>query len=626
MVKALEPLKLGPNEIPYFAPGDGRTDANLAGQKAQMECERQLKGAFAKEGIELVRMHPRVDPKYGHGLIQDIGQAIQILSRVPKDSPIVAAFSQWAFNDRTGPMLWEHLGPILDATNFHGLDPGLVGALSHRSVLAMHEYKAQQKGYSLLWSSEQFKDQEARGWIKEWLQNGTIDHSKLLGYKKAFDPADHKEYAAAIELGKRLAENYRSNPRLIGVYDIGCMGMLNAALDERDLRGTGIKLARLNQVDLLARMRKVPEDRARAYIDKLVQWGFKLKIGENPKRDITDQQKVDSGQMYESIGVEMAELGLDAVTIAFQTGMNSSCASSDVDESMGNSTIRPAIKYKGKVFRKGRALRIGNEADIGMIISNLLHEEAAEAASTNKGIAELLTNKLNKGAYAALYALNDPRWWVTTGHDVRWGDMSECKDGTATYTNGQAIKYLNAFITALNLSGNMPVEHTEAAWTNHQKPWSGFEGRRHAYKYFEKGGICTKGLARPGEMIWSRVYKIGDELHLDIGRAGAVNLSKGKSGETERIWESVTYDWPLNEAVMYGVSRDSLMAGHMSNHISVSYAPDAVTANVLMFTIASTAYNLDYKVHLCGSFDIKDSIEYKVKNNLTVEGPYIRSA
>ena len=76
---------------------------------------------------------------------------------------------------------------------------------------------------------------------------------------------------------------------------------------------------------------------------------------------------------------------------------------------------------------------------------------------------------------------------------------------------------------------------------------------------------------------------IGDEKHIDLGRFGTPNLSKK---ETERIWNSVTNLWPLNTAMLYGVSRDSLMAGHMSNHISVSYAPNAETATVLMMAIS----------------------------------------
>lgn len=620
--KTVEPLELGPCEIPFYAPGDGRLAANLEGQAAQLAGEKELRAAFHDQGYCLVRMHSEVDEELGHGLIQDSDQAIRVFSRVPKDKPIIAFFTQWAFNDRTVPLLWERNGPILVVSNFSGQDPGLVGAIGGKACLAMHNYKPPQKGHSFLWSSEGFKDSEAKDWIREWLGDGRIDHSELLRYKRGFRTADYRqEYGPAIELGRRLAQNFRDSPRSAGAYDMGCMGMLNAALDERDLEGTGVRLRRLNQVELLDRMNQIPASRARDCMNWLISKGFRLKTGPNKDTDITQKTKVQSGQMYDAVVKWSDELGLDSSTIAFQPGMNPVSTSSDVVEAMCNSTIRPKVlNARGLVIREGRTCRLDNEADIGMLLSNLYHESIAQAVAHDEGVAKL-ASRLDE--VAAHTALKDPKWWGATGHDVRWGDMSECRDGSATYVNKEPISNLEAFIWALNLSGNMPVEHTIEAWTNSKKPWSGFEATRHHPKYFPEGGICTKGLARPGEMVWSRVYKLGDELCMDIGRGAAVNLSPD---ETDRIWGSVSDNWPLNEAILYGVSRDALMAGHMSNHISVSYAPNAVMGNILMVATAAMADELGYKVKICGDHKIEDSVEYKVANGLPVHGPYVRSA
>ena len=49
--------------------------------------------------------------------------------------------------------------------------------------------------------------------------------------------------------------------------------------------------------------------------------------------------------------------------------------------------------------------------------------------------------------------------------------------------------------------------------------------------------------------------------------------------ENERRWHITTPQWPMMQAVTYGVSRDQFMAKHKANHIQVAYAPDAEGAN-----------------------------------------------
>ena len=93
--------------------------------------------------------------------------------------------------------------------------------------------------------------------------------------------------------------------------------------------------------------------------------------------------------------------------------------------------------------------------------------------------------------------------------------------------------------------------------------------------------------------------------------------------ESSRRWEATTREWPLMHALLYGVSRDKLMARHKSNHITVSYAPDAKTANEIAFAKASMARALGFKVYLCGKLDTAESVEYKAENGLAVEGPHL---
>ena len=88
-----------------------------------------------------------------------------------------------------------------------------------------------------------------------------------------------------------------------------------------------------------------------------------------------------------------------------------------------------------------------------------------------------------------------------------------------------------------------------------------------------------------------------DALHMDCGRGRVVELPRE---ETERRWQATTPQWPIMHAVLYGVSRDALMAKHKSNHIQVVYSNDAAAADFTLQAKAGFARELGIQVNLCG--------------------------
>jgi hypothetical protein len=94
--------------------------------------------------------------------------------------------------------------------------------------------------------------------------------------------------------------------------------------------------------------------------------------------------------------------------------------------------------------------------------------------------------------------------------------------------------------------------------------------------YFRLGGGTLKGISKPGEIVWSRVYVMDGKLHADIGRATVVELPRE---ETERRWQMTTPSWPIMHAVLHGITRDQMMAKHKANHLQVAYAPSAADAD-----------------------------------------------
>jgi L-fucose isomerase-like protein len=140
------------------------------------------------------------------------------------------------------------------------------------------------------------------------------------------------------------------------------------------------------------------------------------------------------------------------------------------------------------------------------------------------------------------------------------------------------------------ISGAAPPAHFTGGW-------AGAEGFRQPAMYFPNGGSTLRGISKPGEIVWSRIYVENDELNMDIGRGRAVELPRD---ETERRWQATTPEWPIMHAVLDGVSRDALMAKHKSNHIQVVYGTDSAAADHTLCAKAVFADTLGIKVNVCG--------------------------
>ena len=128
--------------------------------------------------------------------------------------------------------------------------------------------------------------------------------------------------------------------------------------------------------------------------------------------------------------------------------------------------------------------------------------------------------------------------------------------------------------------------------------WAGATSERQPPMYFRLGGGTLKGISRPGEIVWSRIYIDDGGLKMDLGRAGVVELP---IEETQRRWDATTPQWPIMHAVTYGVSRDQMMARHKANHVQVVYANSADEADKALLVKAAMANSLGMHVALCGT-------------------------
>jgi hypothetical protein len=323
--------------------------------------------------------------------------------------------------------------------------------------------------------------------------------------------------------------------------------MYNAIFDDELLNPLGIYKERLSQSALVAEMGRVTEEEAYAVKTWLDDHGFAFRFGSDPATELTEDQVISQFRMYVAALRIADDFGLDAVGIQYQQGLKDTVPASDLAEGLLNNVERPAVFSRDgrRELYPGVALPHFNEVDEGVAVD------------------ALVTNRI----WTAMGL--DP---ATTLHDIRWGE-----------------EYDGEFVWVFEISGSVPASHNggyDKSYAMRQDPM-----------FFPLGGGTLSGCSKPGEIVWSRVFIMDGELHVDLGRGHVVALPQE---ETQRRLNATNPEWPIMHAVLHGVSRDQMMARHRANHAQVVYAPDAGAADRALLAKAAFFDELGVHVHLCG--------------------------
>jgi L-fucose isomerase-like protein len=538
----VEPVPLRPREAALVASGDLRLSANRTCWPAQKAMEEKLAAALAREGWRLRRAH-RYDARLRHGFIDSQKRGMEVFRGIHPDAPLIVAEAVWQYSHHVLAGLMSHRGPILTVANWSGQWPGLVGMLNLNGSLTKAGVR-----YSTLWSID-FRDDFFRAGLKEWLRDGRVVHDTSHVRDLALFRLPEKPAA----LGRRLAAELERHKAILGVFDEGCMGMFNAIIPDHLLNPAGVFKERLSQSALWAAMRRVEEREARAVFEWLLKKGMRFRLGRDPATELTEDQVLEQCRMYVAALRIADAFGCDAIGIQYQQGLKDVCPASDLVEGLLNNVERPPARRvsNGELLYRGQALPHFNEVD--------------ECA----GLDALVTNRVWRALRLA------PE---TTLHDLRWGEH---------YRGAGVDGYVWVFL----ISGAAPPAHFIGGYR-------GASSERQPPMYFPLGGGTLKGVSKPGELVWSRIFIEGGRLHCDIGRARAVKLPER---ETERRWRLTTPQWPIQHAVLYGVTRDQMMARHKANHIQVAYAPSKEKANAALAAKAAMLDALGVEVHVCGT-------------------------
>jgi hypothetical protein len=526
-----------PETVVLIANGDLRLSANQRCWSAQAQVEEAVMTAIRREGHEVRRGHS-CDPELGHGFIQSQKHGMEVFRNISPTAPLVVCEAVWQYSHHILPGLYTHQGPILTVANWSGQWPGLVGMLNLNASLTKAGVR-----YSTLWS-EDFKDDFFLGGLRRWLKGETVQHD--ISHVR---PLNGSVPGRAAEIGKRLAQQLRRDKAIMGVFDEGCMGMYNAIIPDELLHATGVFKERLSQSALYAEMQQVSDAEALAVRKWLDSKGMKFATGPNPETDLTDEQVLGQCKMYVAALRIADDFGCDTIGIQYQQGLKDLAPASDLTEGLLNNSDRPPVTARGngRVLYEGRPLPHFNEVD--------------ECA----GLDGLVTNRVwNELGFSP----------ETTLHDVRYGE-----------------EYKGEFVWVFEISGSVPPAHLIGGY-------AGAVSERQPPMYFRLGGGGIKGISKPGEIVWSRIFVEDGKLQADIGRAKVVELPKE---ETERRWAITTPQWPIMHAVLYGVSRDQLMARHKSNHVQVAYAPNAEGAKLALAAKAAMFREMGIAVSVCGT-------------------------
>ncbi|MCR9209446.1 MULTISPECIES: L-fucose/L-arabinose isomerase family protein [Rhodopirellula] len=530
-----------PQTITLIASGDLRDSANQVCWEAQKDMESRLVAAIESLGHSVVRGH-EFDEARGHGFIRSQRQGMDVFREIDPDAPLIVAEAVWQYSHHILAGLTTHRGPILTVANWSGQWPGLVGLLNLNGSLTKAGVQ-----YSSLWSKE-FADAVFLDKLKSWLDTGSVAHEMSHVTPYEITSCDASTRALALQ----IAETFQREKAILGVFDEGCMGMFNAIIPDHLLHATGVFKERLSQSALYFESQQVSDEEAQAVRDWLDQAGMKFHTGPNHETDLTDAQILGQCRVYIAAMRIADDFGCDAIGIQYQQGLKDLLPASDLVEGMLNDSVRPPVFSRdgSRELYAGGPLTHFNEVD--------------ECA----GLDGLITNRVHS-------ALGQPV--ENTLHDLRWSD----RDASGT---------TDEEVWVLEISGAVPASHFENGWAD-------AEGFRQPPMYFPSGGSTIRGISKPGEVVWSRIFVEDDRLHMDLGRATSIELP---AEETQRRWDATTPQWPIMHAVLHGVSRDEMMARHKANHIQVAYANSADEADLAMRAKASVANQLGMVVNYCG--------------------------
>jgi len=314
------------------------------------------------------------------------------------------------------------------------------------------------------------------------------------------------------------------------------MGMINGYFGPRLLNRYGFTEHKVDQAWIIDRGRRIEEKRIDDALKFVLSRGLQFHWKENGADDFDEAASREQLRDYLVALDMLGEFKCDALGWQYQLGLIPLRAPSDLAEGLLNSVCRPESN--------GDTIATATEADQGNVIP-----------------MELMKRLLKKkGLHQAVMF-----------HDVRWGAEHEGR-----------------FLWVLLNSGSCGAY----AFNHDPESLKGAHSYRQPKIYFPTPGGTLAGESLPGKITWARTYILQDELWMDIGRGEVVQLPPDVR---DAWWSGTTREWPFMAADM-GMSRDTLMAHYLSNHVAVAYGD-------IFDEMVALSMELGFKIRIMGKMD-----------------------
>ncbi len=452
----------------------------------------------------------------------------------PIDDPMIGVYVHWVYGPHTTDGVVGKENPVLLASNFSGQWPGLVGLLNTGACL-----ESVGRRCSRVWTDAEdwTQDDTFMARLDEWCATGRIRYAEdELSYSASVSPA-------AVSLASEVAGGIRDRRALVLMLGDTSMGMINGYFGPRLLNPIGFTEHKVDQAWIIARGRDIPQrriDDAFAFVkDRGVTFHYRQGGAEDFDENATKEQLRDYLTVLDLAG----EFRADCIGWQYQLGLQPLRPPSDFAEGLFNSTCRPE--------GDGDTIVDSTEGDQGNVVPMELMKRLLKAKGLHQGVMF---------------------------HDVRWGGEHEGR-----------------FLWVLLNSGSCSAY----AFNHDANTLKGVHSYRQPAGYFPVPGGTFTGESLPGAITWARAWirntaspgaaRTTPELWMDIGRGEVVKLPEPKR---DAWWGGTTREWPFMAAYL-GITRDTLMAHYMSNHIAVAYGD-------IFEEMVSLSQMLGFKVRVLG--------------------------
>jgi len=316
---------------------------------------------------------------------------------------------------------------------------------------------------------------------------------------------------AAAAIAAKVAAGFRQRRALLLMLGDTSMGMTNGYFGPRLLTQHAFTEHKVDQAWILDRGPRIAASRIDDALRFVKDRGVTFHWGEKDAADFDENATREQLRDYLVVKDLMEEFKADCLGWQYQLGLIPLRPPSDFAEGLFNSACRPESN--------GQPIACATEADQG----NAVPMEMMKRLLQEKGIHP-----------AVMF------------HDVRWGAEHEGR-----------------FLWVLLNSGSCGAY----AFNHDPDSLRGVHSYRQPSLYFPQPGGTFAGESLPGKMTWARAYVHEDRLVMDIGRGEVVKLPPAVR---DAWWEGTTRQWPFMAADM-GITRDTLMAHYLSNHVAVAY-------------------------------------------------------